>query len=108
MIKELLLKEIQDHYHRYVQSWKKYVPNVKEPWENKVKLSFPFHSELHAKPYLQEEHRMFPSKQICEYLHICDTALQLSRLNPSAFNQSDMIITLERLLSPFSQLSLPF
>ena len=107
--KELVLNEIRDHYYKYSESWIKYVENVQESWETKVKLSFPFHTELLRKPfYLQKEHRMFPSEQVCEYLHMCDIALQLSRINHTAFNQTNILDQLIRLLSPFSQLCLPF
>ena len=104
-----ILKQIQDHYQKYIKHWKEYVKNLKEPWETKVKLLFPFHSELLMKPfYLQKQHQMFPTELICEYLRLFEVALQLSRLSYSAFNRSDIITLFLRLLSPFSQISLPF
>ena len=106
---ESVLKQIEDHYQKFVENWKKYIPNVKEPWETKVRLSFPFHSELQGKVlYLQKVHRKFPTKQIEEYLQMCKVALQLSKLNPSAIIPASVIVPLQTLLSPFSQLSLPF
>ncbi len=107
--KKTVLKQVQQHYKEYIAKWKQSIQKVKNPWETKVKRSFPFHSELLEPPfYLQKAHRMFPPGQIKEYLNMTDLAIQLGRSNPSVFNPNDIIAQLHRLLSPFSQISLLF
>ena len=106
--KKIVLRQVQEHYKQHIAKWKESIQKVKNPWETKVKRSFTFHSELLQLPYLKKAHRMFPPGQIKEYLNMTDLAIQFGQLNPSVFVPNDIIENLHKLLSPFSQISLPF
>ena len=103
------LKQIQEHYKHYAANWKLSIRNIKKPWETQVKRSFSFHEELLQPPYyLQGGPKKFPQNQIKEYLTMCDLVFQFGQLTTFDIDPNVIIEQVYRLLSPFSQICLPF
>ena len=99
---------VRQHLRGYVEQWRKELQQTVTALQNKFKLSFPFHLEIKKNGHLHPTKRFFGQTAIQDYLSTCEVSLEVYKVTPQSFEDWDPILPLLQLLSPFSQLYMPF
>ena len=98
---------VQKHLRGYVEQWRKDLQHTVTAIQNKFK-SFPFHLEIKENGHLQQKKRLFGQTAIQDYLRTCDVSLEVYRSSPQSFKDENPAVPILQLLSPLSQLYMPF